>query len=55
MLLHAAWWAVKALDYRANITYTLTEEGGASLSHALPASGAQFLLPTKRRRSLLSC
>jgi hypothetical protein len=31
MLYRAAWRAVKALGYRKLITYTLLEEGGASL------------------------
>jgi hypothetical protein len=31
MLYRAAWRAVKALGYRKLITYTLPEEGGASL------------------------
>lgn len=34
MLLRAAWRAVKALGYRKLITYTLPEEGGASLRAA---------------------
>lgn len=34
MLLGAAWRAVKALGYRKLITYTLPEEGGASLRAA---------------------
>jgi hypothetical protein len=34
MLLCAAWRAVKALGYRKLITYTLPEEGGASLRAA---------------------
>lgn len=34
MLLRAAWRAVKALGYRKLITYTLPEEGGASLKAA---------------------
>jgi hypothetical protein len=34
MLLRAAWRAVTALGYRKVITYTLPEEGGASLRAA---------------------